>query len=167
MRFPRHFAAFNALLAISLFATAYAADERSAAQSTFRAGTTEWAAAYNAGEPERIVALYADDAIVMPPDTPSVSGHAAVRAYLVKDIASSRKAGLTLSIADDDADADASGNVGWHTGTFKLVGSSGETVGTGKFVEIWERQAGKWRLIRDIWNNDAPPAPDSAGQQKT
>ena len=24
-------------------------------------------------------------------------------------------------------------------------------MGTGKFLEIWQRQQGKWRIIRDIW----------------
>lgn len=159
MRFHRHFIATCALLALSIATVAYASDD-SSAKSAFRAGTAEWVAAYNANEPDRIVALYAADAVVMPPDAPAVSGHAAVRSFLVKDIATTKAAGLTLSITHGAAGA--SGNLGWDSGTFKVVDTGGKTVGTGKFAAIWERQAGKWRMIRDIWNNDAPPAPAAA-----
>ena len=62
-------AALGVLLSFS--ATALAADAPSDPKAAFNAGTAEWAAAYNAGEPDRIVALYSEDAIVMPPDARS------------------------------------------------------------------------------------------------
>ena len=143
---------------LSISATAFAADAASDPKAAFNAGTAEWAAAYNAGEPDRIVALYSEDAIVMPPDAPSVTGDAALRSFLADDIATTKKAGLTLVINGDD-EADTSGDLGWHRGTFKVVNAGGGSMGTGKFLEIWQRQQGKWRITRDIWNNDAAPAP--------
>ena len=157
-------ATLGVLLSISV--TAFAADAASDPKAAFNAGTAEWAAAYNAGEPDRIVALYSEDAIVMPPDAPSVTGDAALRSFLADDIATTKKAGLTLVINGDD-EADTSGDLGWHRGTFKVVNAGGGSMGTGKFLEIWQRQQGKWRITRDIWNNDAaaatpPPAPPAA-----
>ena len=143
---------------LSFSATAFAADAASDPKAAFNAGTAEWAAAYNAGEPDRIVALYSEDAIVMPPDAPSVTGDAALRSFLADDIATTKKAGLTLVINGDD-EADTSGDLGWHRGTFKVVNAGGGSMGTGKFLEIWQRQQGKWRITHDIWNNDAAPAP--------
>jgi ketosteroid isomerase-like protein len=143
---------------LSISATAFAADAASDPKAAFNAGTAEWAAAYNAGEPDRIVALYSEDAIVMPPDAPSVTGDAALRSFLADDIATTKKAGLTLIINGDD-EADTSGDLGWHRGTFKVVNAGGGSMGTGKFLEIWQRQQGKWRITHDIWNNDAAPAP--------
>jgi len=143
---------------LSFSATAFAADAPSDPKAAFNAGTAEWAAAYNAGEPDRIVALYSEDAIVMPPDAPSVTGDAALRSFLADDIATTKKAGLTLVINGDD-EADTSGDLGWHRGTFKVVNAGGGSMGTGKFLEIWQRQQGKWRITHDIWNNDAAPAP--------
>jgi ketosteroid isomerase-like protein len=143
---------------LSISATAFAADAASDPKAAFNAGTAEWAAAYNAGEPDRIVALYSEDAIVMPPDAPSVTGDAALRSFLADDIATTKKAGLTLVINGDD-EADTSGDLGWHRGTFKVVNAGGGSMGTGKFLEIWQRQQGKWRITHDIWNNDAAPAP--------
>jgi ketosteroid isomerase-like protein len=143
---------------LSISATAFAADAASDPKAAFNAGTAEWAAAYNAGEPDRIVALYSEDAIVMPPDAPLVTGDAALRSFLADDIATTKKAGLTLVINGDD-EADTSGDLGWHRGTFKVVNAGGGSMGTGKFLEIWQRQQGKWRITHDIWNNDAAPAP--------
>jgi len=138
---------------------AFAADDVDA-RSVFHAGTVEWAAAYNAGAVERIVALYAEDAVVMPPDAPSASGHAALRSYLAKDMAASRAAGVTLALGGDE-EVVTSGDIGWHRGTFNAVGKDGATVVTGKYLEIWQRQKGQWRIVRDIWNNDAPAAAPS------
>lgn len=128
------------------------------AKSVFHAGTVEWAAAYNAGAVDRVVALYADDAVVMPPDAPAAAGHAALRSFLAKDIAASKASGITLALGSDD-EVVTSGDIGWHRGTFNAVGKDGATVVTGKYLEIWQRQHGQWRIVRDIWNNDAPAAP--------
>jgi len=146
-------------IGLLLSSPAFAAEDADA-KAAFHAGTAEWAAAYNAGAVDRIVALYADDAVVMPPDAPSASDHAALRSYLAKDIAASRAAGVTLALGGDD-EASTSGDMGWHRGTFKAVGKDGVTVVTGKYLEIWQRQHGQWRIVRDIWNNDAPAAPPS------
>ena len=90
-----------ALLCCGLLALAAAsivsAGDDSSPDASLRAGTAEWIAAYNAGNVDRIVALYAEDALVMPPEAPAASGHAAIREFLTKDIASSKAAGITLS----------------------------------------------------------------------
>lgn len=145
----------SGLLALAGSPIASAGDDR-AATETFRKGTAEWASAYNAGDADRVLALYAADAVVMPPDAPAASGHAAIRAFLDKDMASSKAAGITLAITHGGAGA--SGNLGWDGGTFSARDAAGTTVGTGKYLAVWERKAGKWLIIRDIWNNDAAAA---------
>ena len=127
-------------------------------EAAFGASSVTWAKAYNAGDADRIVALYANDAILMPPDAPAAAGPAAMRKFLTGDIAASKKAGLTLVLADDAGGIN--GELGWHSGTFKLNDTSGATVGTGKWLEIWRKADGKWLMIRDIWNND-PPVPQA------
>jgi ketosteroid isomerase-like protein len=153
---------------LSLSTTAFAAEQPTDPEATFHAGTIEWIGAYNAGEPDRIIALYSEDAIVMPPDAPSVTGDAALRSFLADEMAEAKKGGITIVLTGDD-EADTSGDLGWHRGTFKVVGEGGASLGTGKYLEIWERQQGKWRITRDIWNNDAappPPAPPATANRK-
>jgi ketosteroid isomerase-like protein len=128
-------------------------------EATIRAGTGIWTDAYNAGEVDKIVALYTEDAVVMPANVPALKGHAAIKDFLMKDTAAAKSAGLTAK--DGVGDVGISGDLAWHAGTSSIVDASGKTVETGKYVEVWRRIDGKWLMVRDIWNDDAPvePAP--------
>jgi len=121
-----------------------------------QAGTRAWTAAYNAGRVEPILALYGPDAVVMPPDAPLAAGADAIRAWATADVAAAQAA--HLRILPTEGAAGVAGDLGWNSGVFKIVDASGSTVGTGKFVEVWRRDHGQWRMIRDIWNNDPAPA---------
>jgi uncharacterized protein (TIGR02246 family) len=131
---------------------ALAADE-----ATIRAATATWVDAYNAGDVDKIVAFYTEDAVVMPANTPPLTGHAALREFLTKDIAEAKAAGLTSK--DGPGDVGMSGDLAWHAGVGSIVDAAGKTVGTNKYVEVWRKRDGKWLMVRDIWNDDAPPAP--------
>ena len=152
-----------ALVAIGLLAvtacTPPAADT-SRDEAVMRNGTKAWVDAYNAGEADKIVALYANDGVVMPPDMPAIAGHEALRTYLVADIASSRAAGLSFVLGEESSGV--SGSLGWHSGSFKVNGAAGASVATGKYLEVWRKTEGKWPMIQDIWNSDAPAAPAPA-----
>ena len=126
-------------------------------QATIRAGTVAWTDAYNAGDIDKIVALYTDDAVVMPPNTSLVAGRAAIKDYLTKDIAAAKAAGLTAK--DGVGEVGISGDLAWHAGTSSVVDATGTTVETGKYIEVWHRSNGHWLMVRDIWNDDAAPTP--------
>jgi ketosteroid isomerase-like protein len=126
-------------------------------EAVIRAGTDTWNTAYNAGEVDRIVALYADDAVVMPPNVPAISGHEAIKEYLTKDVAAAKAAGLTAK--DGTSAVGVSSDLAWHAGTSSVIDAAGKTVETGKYTEVWRRTNGKWLIVRDIWNDDALPAP--------
>ena len=127
-----------------------------AAEATIRAGTTTWNDAYNAGEVDKILALYAEDTVVMPPNVPAITGREALRAYLTKDIAASRAAGLVAK--DGSSSVGVSADLAWHAGSSSVVDATGKTIETGSYVEVWRRTDGHWLMVRDIWNDDAPPS---------
>lgn len=144
------------------------ANDIAADEAALRAGTTAWLQAYNAGDVERIVVLYAEDGIIMPPNAPRAVGHAAMRKFLAADIAQSKTAGATL--VDGESSAGASGDLGWHAGTYTVTNASGATVDTGNYSETWRKTDGKWLILRDIWVSDRPcaaaaelPAPPPPG----
>ena len=132
-----------------------APDTRAADEATIRGFTPAWFKAYNAGDANSLVALYAEDAVVNAPGAPAAHGHAAIREFLVKDIAASAKAGVTLN-AGPSVDVGVSSDLGWEWGTFTVKGKSGATVDAGKYVSVFGRKDGKWLIIRDIWNSDGP-----------
>ncbi len=130
-------------------------DTRAADEAAIRSISPNWFKAYNAGDVNGVVALYAEDAVVNAPNAPAARGHDAIREFLTKDIAGSRAAGITL-IAGPTTDAAVSGDLGWEWGTFTVTDKSGATVDRGKYVTVYGRKDGKWQIIRDIWNSDGP-----------
>ncbi len=66
------------------------------------------------------------------------------------------KAGVTFSI-DPKSDVGTSGN--WESGTYAVKAKSGASVEISKYLTVYNKSGGKWLIIRDPWNSDAPPAP--------
>lgn len=154
-------AALAAAALLALAACQKAAVDTAALADEMAQEANDWAAAYNAGDVDALVAMYAADAVVMPPNAPAAAGHDAIRAALAADSANARAAGVTLAISSGGAGG--SGDLAWHSGTFTVTDASGATVDTGKFLEVRQMMNGKSMIIRDIWNSDvAMPAPAAA-----
>ena len=135
--------------------------DTAAIAAMMHAHTTAWVDAYNAGDADKIVAGYTEDAVLMPPEAPAATGHEAMKQYLVGDMASAKTAGSTLAL-DTDASG-VSGDLAWHSGTFHVNGSGGASVATGKYLEVWHQdEEHNWLMIRDIWNTDAPAVAGAA-----
>lgn len=114
------------------------------------ASSARWAELLDAGDVEGLVALYTEDARLMPPNGKIKVGHGAVREEFGGMIA----AGLTGTLTS--LESAAIGDVAYNVGTYRLT-KDGETVDTGKWIETWRRGAdGQWRIANDIWNSDLP-----------
>ena len=150
---------FAAVLVALAGVTHAAAPGKGADEAAIRAQTTSWAKAYNAGDAAAVAALYADDAILMPPGAPGASGRAAIQAFIAKDIAGSKAAGVVFNV-NPKTDVGVSGNLGWESGTYTAT-IKGAVVEACKFLSVSRKKDGKWLYIRDTWNADAPPAPPS------
>ena len=149
-----------AALVGSIGGLAHAASPASADEVAIRAQTTSWGKAHNGGDAKAVAALYAEDALLLPPGASGVSGRAAILQYFTKDIADSKAAGAVF-LLNAKTDVGVSGNMGWESGTYKVT-VKGAVVETGKFLSVSRKKDGKWLYIRDTWNADAPPAPSQA-----
>ena len=144
----------------SITGLAHAASSASADEVAIRAQTTHWGKAYNGGDAKAVAALYAEDALLLPPGVSGVSGRAAILQYFTKDIVDSKAAGAVF-VLNSKTDVGVSGSMGWESGTYKVT-VKGAVVETGKFLSVSRKKDGKWLYIRDTWNADAPPAPAQA-----
>ena len=129
----------------------------SADEVAIRTQSTSWEKAYNGGDAKGVAALYAENAVLLPPGASSVSGRTAILAYFTKDVANSKAAGAVFAL-NPKTDVGVSGNMGWESGTYKVT-VKGAVVETGKFLSVSRKKDGKWLYLRDTWNADAPPAP--------
>jgi len=145
-----------AALMFSVAGVAHSASASAAQEAAIRAQTASWEKAYNSGDAKGVAAQYAEDALLLPPGSASVSGRAAILDYFTKYIAHS-KAGGAVFVLNPKTDVGVSGNMGWESGTYKVT-VKGAVVETGKFLSISRKRDGKWQYIRDTWNADAPVA---------
>jgi uncharacterized protein (TIGR02246 family) len=118
---------------------------------------TRFAAAVNAKDAAKAVSLYADDAVLMPPNGEIVRGHTDIEAFWKKLIEQG------LNVSTDTIEASASGSIGYEAGTYELSiqPAEGQAIhDKGKYVNLMKRGAdGHWRMVFDIWNSSLPAAP--------
>ena len=108
------------------------------------------AAALNAADTAGVLAFYADDAKLMPPDAPIVEG-AEVRNVIVGMLRGGI-ADVVLTPVLTTGVGDLAYQVG--TGSFTMGGTTHEM----KYVEVLRKGAdGNWRYVVDMFNSMAPP----------
>lgn len=158
--------AVGAVIAMSACAPAASPPVDTAAdEAALKAVTAAWLEAYNAGDVEKIVAMYADDGVLMPPHAAVATGHAAIRAFLTADTAAAKAAGVKL--VPGAATAGVAGDTGWESGSFTITDASGATVDSGSYLSVSRKSNGKWLYVRDTYNSDRPlPAPAPAAAKK-
>lgn len=115
-----------------------------------------FAAAFNAKDAAKLGTFYVDDAVLMPPGGPMVKGRAAIEAAFQQQFA----AGITgLKLVA--VEARVAGDQAFEAGTSSMtIGAGPKAVaGRGKYVVVYTRVGGVWKIRYDIFNDDGPAAP--------
>lgn len=121
---------------------------------------TSYTQAVVAGDVDAVVAVYTENAVLLPPNTAMVQGRAAIRAASEADTLVTQE--LTLT----SAEIDGRGDVAFDRGTWTWTGLAADTAEavteTGNYLVIARKQAdGSWLWAVDIWNSDTPlPQPE-------
>lgn len=106
------------------------------------------------GDTTGAAAMYAENAVVMPPNHSPVAGRTDIAA-LFKGYTD---AGFSLKLTPTDSWID--GALGARSGSYVLLDKDQKEAEHGKWLEVWKQGAdGKWWLVRDMWNSDDPPPP--------
>jgi len=115
-----------------------------------------FAEAFNAKDAARVASFYADDAIVMPPDQTMIRRRH-VEAYYVRgfrqDVSNFRLAPMESRIAGSHAFEAGTSTLTERKGVSPLGEPALVTTG-GKYVVIYRRVNGQWKIAYDIFNND-------------
>lgn len=117
----------------------------------------EWRSGWLAGDTDALLALYADDPVLMPWGQPTVFGKDAIRP-LYQSVFKE----YTIKSQTRVMDVEASGDLGYFWSTYKLTATpkaGGESFEEeGKSVFIVKRERGAWKIARLMDNSDRPPA---------
>ena len=58
----------------------------------------------------------------------------------------------------ETVELDPQGDTATEVGKYTLGADCGTVADTGKYVVVWKKEGGHWRLHRDIWNTSVAPA---------
>lgn len=118
----------------------------------------EFAAAFNAGDSAKVGSFYTDDATLMPPNEPAITGRQNIAAWF--------KGGIDEGFTDfrlTPTESSTAGAQAFEAGTYSLTMKSGTggapTTDKGKYVVVYKRIGAEWKLAYDIFNSDLPPQP--------
>lgn len=137
---------------LSGFACQQTADT-AAEEQAIRAQVAAFNAAVAAKNDSAVLALYADNAVLMPPNEPSVTGADAIRTFW----AQLWPMDASLVITPTAITVAASGDMATEAGSW--VFTAGPMQDTGKYLVHWHKLNGTWKMVEDMWNSDNPPPP--------
>jgi uncharacterized protein (TIGR02246 family) len=136
-------------------------DTRAADEKAIRDQETAAAQAWNAKDLDKILALYGDDATLMLPNAPAVSGKAAMTPLLKGALADPN---FALTIQNTSVEASKSGDLGYVRGSYLVHASDPKTkkatTEKGNYVIVYKKQAdGSWKIVADTAIPEAPSTP--------
>jgi uncharacterized protein (TIGR02246 family) len=121
-------------------------------RAAIEAGSKAWTAAVARGDGAAVAALYTTTAQVLPPGGEIARGREAIQKVFQGAI----DAGMT-TLTLTTVEVEAHGDTATEVGTWTWKGKDGATVDSGKYIVIWKKEGGQWRLHRDIWNSNTQP----------
>jgi uncharacterized protein (TIGR02246 family) len=101
-----------------------------------------------------IMSVFASDAIIMPPDAEMVRGRDAIRRHW-KGALDGGLSDLKINPTDIQVIGDVAIEIGHATLSMAPPGAA-ETHANVKYVEIWKKVRGHWRVYRGTWNARSP-----------
>jgi len=128
---------------LGLVATAFAQ------RASIDAVNAKWIELFNKGDFDGVASLYTVDATAFPPGSAMVKGRAAIGA-MWKSMAEQASDPKLTTIDVKRLGPAAAREIG--TFSLKTKGPTPKEV-TGKYVVVWERVGGDWKLAADIWND--------------
>ncbi len=133
---------------VAIVALAACAPQGTQPSPELAAMSERWEQGINTGDLDLLASMYTSDARLMAPNKPMEQGSEAVRAAFGELI----EGGITGEI--DTLEAAVSGDLGYRAGTFSLFAADGSPIDTGKYVEVWEKNAAGWQIAYDVYNSD-------------
>lgn len=166
----KRIAMFLGTTAIALMAVACneSADTHDADVKAIKNLEIQWNQDYVQKDADKLAAHYTQDAVLMVPGMPALSGRDAIRTSLQQMVADPA---LSLTFQPTKVDVAKSGDLAYTQGSFSITTTDSATKkvvsGHGSYVTVYRKQAdGTWRAISDIATSDAPPTAPPAAKGK-
>ena len=131
--------------------------DTAADEQAIRGHINRWLQHITARDSAAIARFYADDGVVMPPGQPLSSGRESVQRFWQSMFEIPE---FNLTFSPERIEFSRAGDMALDRGTYRFTGRpGGQAVDeTGKYVVVWKKVGGEWKVAADIFNSDRPAA---------
>jgi uncharacterized protein (TIGR02246 family) len=146
--------------ALSACASAPAID-LAAEESEIRSLNERWGPAVARKDTNGVVELYTSDAVLLWPDMPPVRGAEAIRSVWAAAV---NTPGLGLRVLPERVRISGAGDYASDEGSIESTrtGPAGTQVDTTKYLHIWTKTDGQWKVLYSMSNSNRPTPPAAA-----
>ena len=120
-------------------------------QQAMRAATATLETAFNAKDIEKILTLYTENSVFMPPNKPLLRGRAALKGFY-DGLMNAGSKDLKLT----PADVAGHGPLAYESGSYSMI--NGTVPDRGKYLFIFRNMNGNWKIEYTSWSSDLPPS---------
>jgi uncharacterized protein (TIGR02246 family) len=107
--------------------------------------------AFNAKDLDKILSLYTENSVFMPPNKPLLRGREPLKGFYNGMLTGGAR---DLKISVDDVAGH--GPIAYESGSYTL--QNGDTRDRGKFLFVLRNMSGQWKVEYTSWSSDLPPA---------
>ncbi|MCD4710486.1 MAG: DUF4440 domain-containing protein [Bacteroidales bacterium] len=117
--------------------------------------------AFSSGDAGAVSLHYTSNALLYPSNSDIINGRNAIKEFW----SGTMRQGIGKAVLETVA-AEGYGDVVIEEGRYTLYAGD-QMVDKGKYIVIWEKEDGVWKLQRDIWNTSMPAPPSRSSMNDT
>lgn len=114
-------------------------------RGAIEAANRDFVAAFARGDARAVAALYTTDGQVLPPGGGRAAGREAIAAFWQAAMDDGARVG-----ALETGEVESAGDLAYEVGQVELLTADG-TVAQSRYLVVWKREDGGWKLHRDMW----------------
>jgi uncharacterized protein (TIGR02246 family) len=121
-------------------------------KAAIKAANAQMEALFGKGDAAGVAALYAADGQVLPVGMEPVQGADSIAKFW-QGAMGSGIAAVTLTTVE----LYPAGSTATEVGQYALADKTGKNIDHGKYIVIWKKSDGKWKLLRDMFSTNVAP----------
>ena len=124
-------------------------------REAIRSANEKFMTAFKQGNVAEVANLYTENAKLLPPNNQMMTGTESIQAFW--------QGAMNMGVREaklETVEVEAQGDTAYEIGRYTLAikPRGGELLtDTGKYVVVWKKHDGAWKLHVDIWNTNTPP----------
>jgi ketosteroid isomerase-like protein len=120
-------------------------------QQAIRETTSALQSSFNAKDVDKILSLYTENSVFMPPNKPLLRGRGPLKGFY-EGLLNGGSKDLKLTTGD----VAGHGPLGYESGSYTMT--NGEVPDRGKYLFIFRNMNGQWKIEYTSWSSDLPPS---------